>query len=396
MQREDDYYKQLESRIRQLEHDVSIANTERRIQESKIKDAIQEKEKSQDILQRYERKLIEYRLTVDFLKKEIKQTRNICKLAEAKSTKVESELGFERNIRNTQQSNHQLHNQILYNQNKILQDRLSQVFSQEHSMRKSVKMQQIKVIALAGIIGFAIIAFLPTIQENLTQYMSYEKFQLSEPVNDLVVVDSLRGDTIDAPYFWRVSNSKIMDVTILNYEGLSEKKINIIKDTILSTDSIKVDDSVLHKGTEGQKSTYFIGWKGVIQDIQSKSNTPITIPSKFNIMVSDQVLGDIIIKPVSYPNKDGYDGYTINRLDGNRILQSTIILYDIENKDDDQFAKLVRHEFGHALGLGHSTAPEDLMAPSMGDSYPYISPCMKDALEQLYTFGLTEEVTCKL
>ena len=51
---------------------------------------------------------------------------------------------------------------------------------------------------------------------------------------------------------------------------------------------------------------------------------------------------------------------------------------------------------GHALGLAHSTAPEDLMAPKMQTEYPFISPCDVDAIISLYDGQSSSQVVCQI
>ena len=60
-----------------------------------------------------------------------------------------------------------------------------------------------------------------------------------------------------------------------------------------------------------------------------------------------------------------------------------------------QLQTVVRHEFGHSLGLIHSTAPEDLMAPVVTTAYPFISECDVDAITSLYNGNELSQVICE-
>ena len=55
---------------------------------------------------------------------------------------------------------------------------------------------------------------------------------------------------------------------------------------------------------------------------------------------------------------------------------------------------IVRHEFGHAMGLAHSTAPEDLMHATIETDYPYVSPCDINAVTALYDGSDSSQVIC--
>ncbi len=55
----------------------------------------------------------------------------------------------------------------------------------------------------------------------------------------------------------------------------------------------------------------------------------------------------------------------------------------------------MRHEFGHAMGLAHSTASEDLMHATIQTDYPYISQCDIDAITGLYNGDQRSQVVCQ-
>ena len=117
------------------------------------------------------------------------------------------------------------------------------------------------------------------------------------------------------------------------------------------------------------------------------------IPQKFDINGTPGGVGDIEIILTSDVNPDGYSGYTKSIIDGNQILKSKITIFKANKLDADRLEAIMRHEFGHALGLGHSTSTDDLMHPMLPD-YPYISGCDIDALNGLYDGDKNSKVVC--
>ena len=184
-----------------------------------------------------------------------------------------------------------------------------------------------------------------------------------------------------------------MNVNIVNARGMDEHKIDVIIDAITSDESIDIDDSISHKGPKGTSSSYYKGWSGALKQV-SDLETKFNIPTNFNVIKSYGGEGDVIITLSNLKDNDGYTGYTKSIVEGNEILKSFITIYDVSNLTDEELSTIVRHEFGHALGLGHSTAPEDLMAPTIDMTIPYISQCNIAAIEDLYN-GIQGSTVCE-
>ena len=208
------------------------------------------------------------------------------------------------------------------------------------------------------------------------------------------VIENIRGDTVDTWKSWRTVEGSTMHVNLVNSEAISDKKMDIIVNAIISEDAVEIDDSVAHKGLKDSKSTFFMGWVGALT-VAGEADTKYQIPTDFNIITSNQEEGDIIITLSNLKDSDGYTGYTKSVVDGNEILKSFITIYDFSNLTDEQLSTIVRHEFGHALGLGHSTAPEDLMAPTIDMAVPYISECDIDAIIFLYDAEASGKAVCE-
>ena len=180
----------------------------------------------------------------------------------------------------------------------------------------------------------------------------------------------------------------------MNSANLSEEKLEIVKSAILSNASIEIDDSFLHKGPKGYSSTYYLGWSGALATIFDETN--YDIPKKFEFTDSRKGVGDIIITLSNLQDSDGYAGYTNSIISGDQILKSRITIYQADQLSENGLSTITRHEFGHALGLVHSSAPEDLMYPEIVTEYPYISECSISAITQLYDGNVNEEVICEI
>jgi len=207
------------------------------------------------------------------------------------------------------------------------------------------------------------------------------------------LIQNLQGDTVDTWVAWNIADGRIINIHITNTANAPQSMIDAVKDAILSTKTVTIDDSLTGKGPKGTSSTYFVGWEGAVENAYSEP-TKRYIPQKFDINGSPSGIGDIEIILTNDVNPDGYSGYTKSIVDGNEILKSKITIFKVDRLDTDRLSSIIRHEFGHAMGLGHSTATEDLMSPMLPD-YPYISGCDIDTLKGLYDGDKNSKVVCQ-
>lgn len=252
--------------------------------------------------------------------------------------------------------------------------------------RKNKILKNITIIIALGLATFIFISYLPN---DLQSWYSHD----NTPLKTQYLIQNLRSNTIDSWKPWHLVNNQVLNINIVNADKVSKQKIDAIREAILSEESLKIDNSLVDRGPVGTSSIYYKGWQGAIESIQNEK-TRFHIPSKFNIIQSQTEEGDVTIILSSLESPDGYHGYTKTISDGHEILKSSITIYDVEHLSPERLGNIIRHEFGHALGLGHSSIQEDLMHYVIDTHYPLISDCDINAVKFLYDGQNLSDITC--
>ena len=262
----------------------------------------------------------------------------------------------------------------------------------EHKEKEAAVKKYYKT-AIMAVVAIAVVAGVYSVMFAELAGQQYQTAAINQPSG--YVIQNLRGDVIDTWIAWRITEGEPLRIT-LSGGALNDERIEIIKDVFLDTKPMDIDNSLLHKGPKGTISTHYAGWAGAML-AAAETPTQFFIPVVFEITDKGGI-GDINIKLENYVNADGFSGWTSSIVDeiNNQILKSDITIFQTSDYSDNQLAAVLRHEVGHALGLAHSTAPEDLMAPTMTTEFPYISPCDIDAMTSLYDNGGHSTVTCEI
>ncbi len=262
---------------------------------------------------------------------------------------------------------------------------LSEVLKREPHDRKNLRN-----ITAAAILVASLSVFISHVPWDL---LSNHNSNFNAQLKTEYLIQNLKGDTVATWKSWHITDGQVLTVNIVNANTVAQDKLNAIKGAILDEQTTQIDDSLLHKGPAGTSSTYYLGWEGALKHA-SQTTTQFHIPIKFNIIESPNGEGDITINLSKLENADGYTGYTKSDTDGNQILKSSITIFNINTLTPQQLGAITRHEFGHAIGLAHSTAPEDLMYATIQTDYPLISECDIDAVKSLYSGDESNQVTC--
>lgn len=252
--------------------------------------------------------------------------------------------------------------------------------------QSSKKYYVLIIISVVGSASFAGYLY----AENLDS----DKYAMLKNYNSNYVIQDLKGDVVNTWVEWKISPDRILHVNILNTANLSQDKIYAVKDAILSIKTLDIDDSLLGKGASGTSSVYYEGWEGALTNAYS-THTISYIPQKFDVSDSLSNSGDIQITLTNDISPDGLSGITRSIADGNQILKSKITIYVASQLTANQLGAITRHEFGHAMGLAHSSASEDLMHATIQTNYPYISGCDVDAIRGLYNDNERSTVVCQ-
>ena len=257
------------------------------------------------------------------------------------------------------------------------------IYRQEQRQNMMMPFWTALVVALVVVSTYAITS---TISETQTQNAVIPSGRF--------LLENLQGSTINTWVGWNAFPGQPLHVTIVNSQLVGSSKLQAVKDAILSKDTTVLKNSQAGQATGGS-TTYYDGWLGALDHIHQQNST-IPIPTGFEINQSGKAVGDIVIILSTDTDSDGTFGFTKSIADaGNhQLLKSFITIFNVKNLSDRQIGDVVRHEFGHALGLGHSSDPNDLMYTQFHENLAYVSPCDMDALKAIYAGHGAAGFTC--
>jgi hypothetical protein len=270
---------------------------------------------------------------------------------------------------------------------KVLMEKMMTV---EETKKKSMKKKYYVSISVAAMVLVGIIVGLAYFEAE--KNAEREKM-LASAVKGKFFLKTASGQPLNRGSSWNLAEGKTLYVGIMNAKNYPPEKIKVIKDAILSEETITIPNSLVHKEPSSLQSTYYKGWLGGLEKA-AQNHTALYLPTKITIL-EDSNKGNINIELTDDIDTDGNSGTTNSVVDQDHILSASIKIFLVKDLKDDRLATIVRHEFGHALGLPHSTDPEDLMAPVTKTQYPFVSDCDINSMISLYDNKEISEVTCK-
>ena len=341
----------------------------------------EQKSKLQSIKQNHEKNQSSDKHTINQLIQEKTMLSSLNESMEKTISKLKaSNIGLENKVSQHAKTSNELE------QEKVM---LDEIVEHESAKTLAISKKYYLTIAIAGVVLVGVI--IPYSLYTITLVgQEYQVEDLGE-IKSSYIIQNLKGVTIDTWLSWRITDGDLLYVNIVNAEEYPEKA-ELIKDTILSNEKIKVDKKLLNPESEGTV-TYYLGWTGALEKA-SYFPTELYIPKNIEVITVTNGAGEITIRLEDKSHGDGISGLTESIADQHQILKSKITIYDVDDISDNQLQAVARHELGHAFGLAHSSDPDDLMHATLKTGFPYISTCDANAIAKLYDGSQQSKVVC--
>ncbi|MGY5148150.1 MAG: matrixin family metalloprotease [Candidatus Nitrosopumilus sp. bin_7KS] len=169
------------------------------------------------------------------------------------------------------------------------------------------------------------------------------------------------------------------------WDNIQENKIPvlIVRDAKVSETQVDiVEDAINSKKIKNSGRQLFLGWNEGIKEISKSFG--VKVPS-LEIQYKLERTESIIIHLSEKTNSEGYNGYTNLFYDANgNITKALVTIYNTDELNKIQLESIIRHELGHALGLGHTNVENDLMQPTINMNFNVISLLDLQALASIY------------
>jgi len=119
------------------------------------------------------------------------------------------------------------------------------------------------------------------------------------------------------------------------------------------------------------------------------------IPINFNIVEFGNEDANIIIDLTPFKSENVYSANT-NIVNGkhNQLLKAYITIYEVDQLSLNYIRMITTHEMGHALGLAHSTNPNDIMFSTLQTNHSFLSECNVKAIVELYNGAMNSKIEC--